>query len=1459
MEPTSTPSNPLPSGETDAPRVDAPAGQVPPESQGEGNVVEIGQGAQVEQIAVGSYIQQIKNIGYTPSQFSTLLSEILTEYQPKPFDGRSPYVGLASFQESDADRFFGRETLIAELVGRIAAVSNSKQARAVFVAGPSGSGKSSVVRAGLVPALKGNAQKTGAVPGSERWLFQTLKPGRTPLDEFGLVAARLADSRTARQDFSTHGLTDPTLLHQWADIALQDDPRRRAVVFIDQFEEVFTQVASEAERVAFLKLLVHAATVENGRVLLLLTLRSDFVSNCASYPELNALLNQQFLQVGAMTPDELVSAIMRPALQVGLRIDPALVAQIVSDVRSESGALPLMQFALQDLFDAEKQKGQLTLDGYIERGGLSEALERHADTEFAKLDDNEKELARTVFAGLIQIGRGTQDTKRTALFNELVPAGVDAARVQSLVRELADARLITIDEIDHQETLTLAHEKLLDAWEWLRRLVNENREAIALQNEIAGDAQEWEQHARDASYLYTGARLATAQEKLDQKKLVLSGLAQEFTDASIAARDAERAAREAERQRELERERLRADAEERARLEADKRAASEKQRARILRVAALGLSALLVVAIIASCLAFRATGEATQQRDAANQSNATAVAEANARATAEGLSKLDAARAEQARVTAVGEANARATAEGQAKLDAGRAEQARATAVVEAKISRSRELAAIAVHELVENATRALLIAIPANEAAVTFESENALRQALLHVQTLRATLTGHSGPIKSAQFSPDGSKIVTASEDSSARLWEAPTGKLVATLAGHEAAVNSAQFSPGGGKIVTSSDDRTARLWDALTGKELAVLRGHLGQVTSAEFSPDGSKIVTASQDGTARIWDGTIGVPLAVLSGHQNFLFGAVFSSDGKKVLTWSYDHTARLWDVSAGKELLKLDEPSLALSAAISPDDSKIVTGEVDGTISFWDSTTGTALPSLTGHSGTIRGLKFSHDGRKLLSASDDYTARVWDLAKAETVSLFKGHSTWVKTAEFSPDDSRIVTASDDSTARLWDAGTGEELAILRAHAGRVASAEFSPDGTEIVTAGDDASARIWDSQTDQEFFTLPVTAGSVRSAHFSPDSTQLLTTSDDNARLWQVVGRRQPIVLEANKGRPNAAQFSPDGKRIVTADTDATARVWDAVNGKALTSLEGHGSVTTTHLNKVADVNSAQFSPDGRRIVTASVDKTARVWDVFSGKELVVLQGHTESVVSARFSPDGSKILTTSEDNTSRIWDAGTGKELVVLDSNHYYSGATFSPDGSKLVIGTDDQTAQVRDTTTGKELVTLRGHTDRVVSARFSPDGTKLLTESFDGTARLWDATSGTSLAILAGVESFDIDSPFSPDGSKIVLPGSDNIARIWDAATGKEITALPGQDGIISSAEFSSDGSMIVTTSTEGTARLHLARVSDLLGLAKRRLGGLGLTCLERVQYLRQDSLCATPTAGPVPTPTPSP
>jgi WD40 repeat protein len=580
-------------------------------------------------------------------------------------------------------------------------------------------------------------------------------------------------------------------------------------------------------------------------------------------------------------------------------------------------------------------------------------------------------------------------------------------------------------------------------------------------------------------------------------------------------------------------------------------------------------------------------------------------------------------------------------------------------------------------------------------------------------------TLLAHEDRVTAAQFSPDGKRIVTASYDNTARVWDAQSGQEIAKLAGHESGVTAAQFSPDGKRIVTASEDNTARVWDTQSGQEIAKLAGHESGVTAVQFSPDGKRIVTASYAKTARVWDAQSGQEIAKLAGNESSVFyAAQFSPDGKRIVTASGDNTARVWDAQSGQEIAKL-----------------------------------------AGHESSVTAAQFSPDGKRIVTASEDNTARVWDAQSGQEIAKLAGHESSVLAAQFSPDGKRIVTASWDKTARVWDAQSGQEIAKLAGHESSVNAAQFSPDGKRIVTASDDKTARVWDAQSGQEIAKLAGHESSVYAAQFSPDGKRIVTVlQDKTARVWDAQSGQEIAKLAGHEDFVFAAQFSPDGKRIVTASQDKTARVWDAQSGQEIAKLAGHKF----------SVTAAQFSPDGKRIVTASWDNTARVWDAQSGQEIAKLAGNESGVTAVQFSPDGKRIVTASEDNTARVWDTQSGQEIAKLagHEDRVYA-AQFSPDGKRIVTTSWDKTARVWDAQSGQEIVKLAGHEDRVYAAQFSPDGKRIVTASADNTARVWDAQSGQEIAKLVGHESSVYAAQFSPDGKRIVTASADKTVRVW--------------------------------------------------------------------------------------------
>jgi len=1212
----------------------------------------------------------IGNKGLSAKEVSALITQIKTTFEVKPFDGRCPYKGLDVFDVEDAELFFGRERVVEDLLSRV------KGSRAVFITGPSGSGKSSLVRAGLIHALKKGTIDT---LDSEGWLYETLKPGRDPLEALALVFSRLKSLELAR-DFREH-VNDISILNLCAESVLSGRTDQRFVLFVDQFEEVFTQVGNEETRVLFLKVLTDALAVENGRVIILLAMRSDFVSNCATYPALNAILNQPsaFAQIGAMQPDELVSAIAQPALRVGLQIDPDLIAQIITDMRGEPGALPLMQFALKDLFDTQQAKGgviALTRADYFDRGGIQKSLERHADAAFAGLNQHEQDLARTIFSGLIEIGSGTQDTRRTALSDDLVPAGIQTVEVEAVVQKLADARLITTDEQAGQDTITISHEKLIDAWPWLKKLVNENRDVIAVQNDIAEDAREWKDHGQDSSYLYTGARLINAQEKLTTKRLVLGGVGLEFLNAGL-----------------------------------------RKQ----------WLTRLIVVTGIAIIIVTSITAAYVFQRQKAGAIRSQAVAEAN--------QILAEQNAEEAKRNAE-------EAEAQSKIALARQLGAQATIIQNDKRDLAVLLGAQA-YKLDNNfETRGSLLSTIqcCSDALISFLSGHedsvwdvafspdgkflasggndgsiiiwdvATRQQIRRLKNHYSSAT-----IYTLAFSPTD-KILAAGDGTGAiTLYNTETWQKIPTiLRGHGSSVLSVKFSGDGKYLVSGGTDGKVIIWTVADRTPSKTFMEPTSWVWDVAISQDNSTVAAVGRDAIVHLWDLNPEAEVAGVEVSSNPFYSAAFNDDHQfpLLLTGRGNGNVVAWDMRPWLE--NRHPPTEVLSKAVGPGTSTVVWG-----LSF--------IPGDNFSFVTGRDIGYINRNRILLNESDDSVT-----LKRESLGL-TGNNIGVFRIDVSPDGKLIAAAGQDGLVSLWNAN--EMTSVIR-HASNITNFQIVNNTPNLVISLDkDGEMYRWDYDKQNIITRMVIDTSGILKSAISSDGTRVVTGyGDGTIILWDGQTGKKLSTYSKHQAPIASLVFSQDGNQLASSDEQGTVILWNVIGDDKLGSSL---PFTDTHHSSVP---SLLFSPDGSTLIGGGCgypillpvpdcsQGAVYVWDTkpqlkLHGEPLPGKSGFAWSMALNPANPD--ELAVGTRDGTVTIWDLKTRTtRLTFRLGKSDITSLAFNPVNNLLAVGADGFKVFLYNTHTGQIFgQAFREHDGPVTVLAFAPDGNKLLSASTNITTK----------------------------------------------------------------------------------------------------------------------------------------
>jgi WD40 repeat protein len=1108
-------------------------------------------------------------------------------------DERCPYRGLTAFQPEEAGWFFGRAQLVHRLLERIGRLP------LVGVFGASGSGKSSLLRAGLLGTIAADDKLAG------RWRTLLMTPTEHPVRALAEAVAKLCDRDLDGVSEELAG--DPAALDIAVRTVLAAGPAEsRVLLVVDQFEEVFTLCADEGERVRFIDALVDASRAADSRTTVVVGVRADFLAHVMRYAGLlDALVDEAQLLVGPVSAADLREIITCPAARVGLHVEPDLVTVLLADAAGQPGALPLVSHALLETWH-RRTDGTLTLSAYQASGGVRAAIAQTAERVHAEFDPGQQAVARRIFLRLTALGDGTEDTRRPIARSELDGIADETVTAVVLTR-LADARLVVLGE----GTVEVAHEALIRAWPRLHRWLTDDRAALILHRRLTDAAQTWLALDRDSGALFRGAQMYGARAWATDHPGELNRLESSFLRASEALAGAEQD--------------------------------SARRRARLLNRLVAGISVLLVLAVLGGGLAV------VQRQEARHQEQAAVADELSLRARAllatdpdfAGLLAVEADRLSPSTETH-GAVLSAAAAQRSTRLNVG------GPPVYSITFSPDDSLLAAAdaagsievwdprrgtrVATLASHTSRALAVAFNRDGSRLAATgidgtvgsvlvwdvgtrrqvlrlSEDGITGALafsangtklavgvgngdvaLHDLGTgsRRVLHGPGRPVTSLTFSADARLLVSADGQGYPRVWDVSTGTVLADLAAEH--VFSVFFGPSGRVLSGSADDKGVYLWDLGGARPVPLpplpLQGQYGWTVSA---PVGDQVAVADENGAIALWDFRRRVRLQTFQDRgRTETISVVLSPDGAMLASAGFNGTIVVHDLS--------DNPFGGFDARVrdirvSPDGSLVAVAGSDRTVRLYDPQ-GRPLATLGGHADEVQAVAFSPDGRLLAAVTRNVTITIWDVQRRQhAVAPFPGQGIGASTdVAFDPSGKLLATAT--LGAYVWDVhNLGAPVDVSSRYPSRLStSLAFTPDGRRLVSAGARGLLNVWDTATGK-----------------------LLASQDTHQ------GALQDLAI------------SPDGRLFATAGDSRTIKFWDASTLTEIATLSGH----------TAPIQVLAFSHDGRTLASAGDDQTVVVWDVPTRTHVVTLTGHRSRIRGLAFTPDGT-LLSGDEDGRIIHW-------------------------------------------------------------------------------------------------------------------------------------------------------------------------------------------------------------------------
>lgn len=1156
----------------------------------------------------------------------------------------NPYKGLRAFQLADAHDFFGRERLIQRIVHRLG--ERDKLARFLAIIGPSGSGKSSVVKAGVIPALW-----RGDLRGSDRWFVIEMKPGEHPLDELEIALTRVAADQTA--NLREHLERDKRGLVRIARLILPAD-ESELVIVIDQFEEIFTLVEDEAKRAQFIDLIYQSIIDPSSRVRVIITLRADFYDRPLQYADFGELVRSRMETVLPLSLDELEAAIAKPAARVGVAFEPGLVSTIAEDVHYQPGALPLLQYALTELFE-QRVKHMLTHEAYAALGRAAGALAKRAEDLYHEQVAAGHEAIRQMFLRLISLGEGVEDTRRRVLRSDLLALS-DSDLMDEILDTYVGYRLLTLDHdpATRRPTVEIAHEAILREWDRLRSWLNESRNDIRQQRLLSAAAADWVQAGRDMSYLLRGARLEQMVGWAAESRLALTPDERGFLKASITERQQQENAEHERQQRELE---------------TQTELATQQQRAaNRLRYLVAGLTGFLVIVLLLLLYALdqqRQTELARQEAQrAANINHSLVLANSAVQTYENGDTVL-------ATLLALEALN----------MD---------EPPTEAAIT-FREIAqGVGIRAVLEGgpyAMTALALSIDGRFAmsggCADLEADQCTIGKLilwdLQTQDEIQRLEGHTDWVNGLEFSPDSQTAISGAADGSAALWSIPSGELIRRFEGHTAGINSIAISPDGETFVSASDDGTLIRWNIRTGEVIRKYEGHTDAVDCVVFSPDGQTLLSGSADMTMIRWDVTSGERLVTFEEKDARVTGVAFVP-GDRAVSVTRAGGLYLWDAITGEQLRERTFIGNPPDLILSPNGRTVFFGEL-GTVRAWNIDQWQAQYDLSFYAS-----RKQHVASLAMSAGSSLAGYgtiqgelvLWDLPSTGQIRRYGDSTAHYTFGVVSPDNQYLLLGTDQGEVIVHDRVSGAEIRRFIGVQGWVWRIVFSPDGKQVLIAVTDwfggsgqGSLMLWDMESGDllqsfgGFEYLPVDTS------FSADGKVVLLNTSQWGNAWSESYHGETIAWDAVTGNEvlrldsdvwlNASFFTEDGHYIITGsgtEGGVGVIVWDTETGKAVRHFMPN--LPITDLIPVTGTTYTLAGTGGGEII---------LLDYVTGEEIRRFCCHNNWVRYLDLSADQRYVISADQSAVVVLWDFATGQEVRRFYGHEGFSWAVvFSPDG-----------------------------------------------------------------------------------------------------------------------------------------------------------------------------------------------